>query len=109
MTMRSLLVAGALTVASLSLASAKTYDISISDPALVGTLRLQPGQYKVALKGSQAIFTNEQDDKKFTAPVKVESVNKKYVYTAVETNREKDGEHVQFIDLGGSKTRLQFE
>jgi len=108
MTIKSLLLAGTLAAASLSLASAKSYDISLDQPTIVGQAKLAPGHYRVAVKGSDAVFTNLDSNKTFTEPVKVSAANRKYGETSAETLKENDGEHLQDIRLGGSRTRLVF-
>lgn len=108
MTNRSLLLAGALALASFSIASAKSYDIMLTEPAQAGALQLKAGEYHVKVEGANAVFTSVDTSKKFTAPVKVEKTGKKYDQTAVETNTANGTEKVQAIELGGSDTRLDF-
>ena len=108
MTNRSLLLAGALALASFSIASAKSYDIMLTEPALAGSVQLKAGEYHVKVEGNSAVFTNVETAQKFTAPVKVEKAGKKYEQTAVETNASSGTEKVQAIELGGSDERIEF-
>ncbi len=57
MTIKSLLLTGALAVGSLSIASAKSYDIVLSNPTKVANVNLKAGEYRVKLEGSNAVFT----------------------------------------------------
>jgi hypothetical protein len=108
MTAKSLLIVGAMGLASLSIASAKSYDIVISDATMAGTTQLQPGEYKLKVEGSQAVFTDVQTSKSWTAPVKVQNVDRKFGQTVVETTQQGDMAHIDAIDLAGSNTKLAF-
>ena len=88
MTKKSLLLIGAMAMFTLPIASARSYDIALSDPTMVGTTQLAAGQYSVKVEGSNAVFTNEDNYKSVTAPVKIENVAKKYEMTAVETTKK---------------------
>jgi hypothetical protein len=108
MTGKSLLIVGALTLSSLGIASAKSYDIILEQPAKAGANELKPGEYRVKLDGSQAVFTDVQNAKfSFSVPVTVENNGKKFDSTAVETNNQGGMDNIQAIDLGGSNTRLK--
>jgi hypothetical protein len=109
MTAKSLLIVGALGLASLSIASAKSYDILLSAPAKAGNMELKPGEYKLKVEGNQAIFTDVQSAKSLTAPVKIENNNgKKFDHTSVLTSNRGDMDSIQAIELGGSDTKLDF-
>lgn len=108
MTAKSLLFVGALGVASLGIASAKSYDIVLSSPAMAGNLELKPGEYQLKVEGSQAVFTDVQTSKQWTAPVKVQTSPAKYAETTVESTTQGDMSHIHAIDLAGSTTQLEF-
>lgn len=99
---------GALGFASLSIASAKSYDIVLTDPTMAGTTQLHPGEYRLKIEGSEAIFTDVQNSQTFKAPVKVDNTNTKFNATRVDTTRQGDMAHIDSIDLGGSTTKLEF-
>jgi hypothetical protein len=75
---------------------------------MVGNTQLPAGQYTLKVEGSNAVITNDEDYKSVTAPIKIENVDKKYDETAVVTIRKGDARHVTVIELGGSKTKLDF-
>jgi hypothetical protein len=104
MTTRSLLVTGALVLSSFSLGYAKSYDLIFSSPVTAGNVQLKPGEYTLKVKGNVATFTNVQTDKSYTAPVKIQNVEKKFGVTAVDTNQNQ----IQKIQLGGSTEQLEF-
>jgi hypothetical protein len=106
MTLKSLLIVGAVALSSAALASAKTYDITIPAPTKAGAVQLQPGQYKVKLEGSQAVFTDGHN-KSFTVPATVENADQKYSYTSLETANRDGMDTILAIDLGDSKTRVK--
>ena len=106
--MKKLLMIGALCVSTLSIVSAKSYDIVISNPVQAGTVQLKPGEYRLKVNGSNATFVNVNTDKSFTTPVKVETSDKKFDQTKMDTTKDGDQNKLQDIELGGSNTRLEF-
>lgn len=105
MTTKSLLFIGTLALAGI--ASAKSYDIVLSGPAKAGTVQLNAGEYSLKLQGSNAVFTNVDTGKSFTAPVKVQTGSKKFENTAVDTEKQNGQDEIKSIELGGSSTQLQ--
>lgn len=105
---KSILLTGVLALVSLPLLSAKTYDIILSAPSQAGPLQLPAGEYKVKLEGTNAIFTNVDNGKKFTAPVKLETAPAKFDETAVESTTQNGTAHIKAIELGGSNTQVEF-
>ena len=91
------------------MAFAKNYEVTLSGKTTkVGSLQLKPGQYTLKVQGDKAIFTLVDDAKSFTTSVKVEATDKKFDSTRVDASKEGDIDVVKDIELGGSKTRLQF-
>jgi hypothetical protein len=106
MTLRSLVIAGAVALSTVALASAKTYQITIDAPAKAGNVELPPGQYKLKVEGSQAVFTDSHN-KSFTVPATVQNVDKKFSYTLVETANQGGTATIQAIDLGDSNMQVK--
>jgi hypothetical protein len=93
----------------LSLASAKTYEISVDSVTKAGTVQLQPGLYKVSLTGSTVKFTNQDSGKSVETNGVVESNGKsKFDATALETQQVNGANVIQEIDLGGTPTKIKF-
>ena len=108
MTIKSILLVGTLALSTLSIASAKSYDITLSSPAKVGTAQLVAGEYKVTVDGTNVVFTNRDTAKQVNTTAKVDTVEKKYDVTAVDTTKNGNEEQINAIELGGSKTKLEF-
>jgi hypothetical protein len=106
--MKKFLVMAGLALSSLTVLSAKTYEIVLSNTTKAGTLQLKPGQYKLKVEGANAIFTEVNSSKSYTTPVKVENGDKKFDDTRVQSTKDGDSERINEIDLGGSKTKLGF-
>jgi len=108
MTNKSLLMTGALVLASFTICYAKSYEVVLSTPTKAGNLDLKPGTYTVRLKGNDAVFTDENTAKTYTTPVKVESATTKHDVTEVQTSEKNGATQIQKIELGGSATDLEF-
>lgn len=107
-TMKYVLMTGVLGLFTLSLANAKSYEINVSSAAKVGTAQLPAGSYKLTFDGNKAVFTNVDTEKEVTADVKVDTADKKYDVTAIDSTKNGDTERINSIELGGSKTKLEF-
>ena len=105
--MKKCFLIAVLAICSLAVVNAKSYGIVLSKPSKIGTLQLKPGQYRLKVDGSNAIFTDTKS-KTYTTPVKVQAGDKKFDDTRVESTKEGDTDHIVEIDLGGSTTKLGF-
>jgi hypothetical protein len=106
--MKKLFTVGILALCSLTIAIAKNYELTLSSTTKVGNLELKPGQYTLKVQGDKAIFTFVDNAKQFTTTVKVENTDQKFETTRVDANKNGNVDVVKDIELGGSKTRLQF-
>ncbi len=106
--MKKLFVVTVLALSSLTIAGAKSYEIVLSNATKAGAVQLKPGQYKVKVDGSNVTFTDVNTTKSFTTPAKVQTTEQKFDATKVQTTKDGDTERLQEIDLGGSKTKLEF-
>ena len=94
----------------LSLASAKSYEISVDNVTKAGDLQLQPGLYKVSVDGSKVKFTSEDSGKAVETTATVDSSNKsKFSSTALETEQVNGMTTIHEIDLGGTLTTIKFQ
>ncbi|MGA3016495.1 MAG: hypothetical protein ABSF62_05195 [Bryobacteraceae bacterium] len=105
---RTFLLAATLAILTLSVASAKTYDILLSSPTKAGNLQLKPGEYRLNVNGTKAVFTDVNTTKSFTTEVKVENTDKKFGDTKIDASSDGSTSVIKDIELGGSKTKIDF-
>ena len=108
MKLKSLVLAGVMAIFTMSVALAKTYDISFSTPTKVGSVQLKPGDYRMAVNGTKATFTDVNTLKTITTTVKVETTDTKFDETKVNTTTDGGASVVKDIEIGGSKMKLDF-
>ena len=108
MTIKSMLLVGVLCLSSLPLANAKSYAIRLTEPSVIGSTQLPAGDYKVKVEGTNAVLTNLDKDKTYTATVKIDTEDRKFDQNAVITDKSNGANHLKSIEVGGSKTRLEF-
>lgn len=94
-------------LAGLPVASAKSFDVSIAEASVVHNLRLKPGDYRLKLDGSNAIFT-DADGNSFKTAVSVEQEPKKFPDTEVLSTNDANDQRIEEIQLGGTRTKLKF-
>ncbi|HEV3331693.1 MAG TPA: hypothetical protein VG096_11965 [Bryobacteraceae bacterium] len=97
----------AIGVAGLAIASTNSYSVKLLSPAMLGTIALEPGEYRVEVIDQKAVIRNGRFHGE--APVKVESGDTKYGTTVVRFNTADGKMHIQEIHVGGTKTKLVFE
>lgn len=93
-------------ILGLVLASAKTYTVSLYDPAYVGATELKPGQYQVSYSGANAVIRGAKVDSQ--SAVRVETGDRKYDSTSVIYSVSGGKKQIQEIHLGGTKTKIVF-
>jgi hypothetical protein len=103
-----MLMAAVLTIFCLTLASAKTYDISLTSPAKVGDVQLKAGEYRMQVAGNKATFTDVATLKTYTTEIKIENSDTKFDGTKVNTTMDGATAVVKDIEIGGSKIRIDF-
>jgi len=108
MTMKSFFLTAALMVASLSLASAKTYDFVLSSASQAGPVKLAAGHYNLKVNGSVAEFTNMDTTKKVMVEVKVNNVGEKVERTQVNLLDDSGTQRITSIELQDSGSKLEF-
>jgi hypothetical protein len=108
MRQKSILLAVVLALFTITLATAKTYGISFTSPAKVGSVQLKPGDYKLTVEGNKATFTNVKSREAYTTDTKVENSAKSFEDTKVDTKTDGGTTVVTDIEVGGSKLKLDF-
>ncbi len=100
--MKKLLFAFA--IVGLAIASAKSYNVTLFQPSNVGDTELQPGNYKLELNEQTVTLRNNKQS--VSAPVKVETGEKKNVSTTVRYSNGDGKYRIQEIRLGGTNMKL---
>jgi hypothetical protein len=101
--MRLPFLAAVLAMASFTAAYAKSYEIELHEAAKAGKIELKPGVYRLLIDGDKAVFT-DRHNASYTTPVKVENGTKKFK----STNVDSQGDHIKYIELGGSTAKVEF-
>ncbi len=108
MTNKFALLTVAVALSTLAIAGPKNYNVVFSTPTKAGSIDLAPGDYKMKVEGSNAIFTDEHTGASVTVPVKVENTETKFNSTVLDTKMEGKTALLTSIELGGSKIKLEF-
>ena len=98
----------AFTVLGLSVAGAKSYDVNLPNSSKAGSADLKAGKYSVVVDGSKVRFKDEVTGKTTEADATVTNSDKKFPLTMVDTTQVNGQNTIREIDLGGTKTKLQF-
>ena len=103
---RTLLVFAAL---GLSVAMAKSYDITLDNATKVGTVELKAGTYSLKVMDNTKVQFTNADGHAVEASAKVTTTDKKFQATQIDMKQVNGTAQVNEIDLGGTKTKLLFE
>jgi hypothetical protein len=98
-----------LALAGASIASAKNYAVTITQPFVVGSTTLTAGDYKLDLEGSKVLFLDSKNKTVAQASVKVENEQKKYGGTIIESKMVGDQKRITVIGLAGTSMKLLFD
>jgi hypothetical protein len=96
----------AFTLLGASIASAKTYTITLSSPAAIGNSQLKSGEYKLELKGDSVLVKDGKMVNEF--PVHVENETRKFDNTSIITTSAGGSNRIEEINLGGTTIKLVF-
>ncbi len=72
-------------------------------------MEVESGHYKVSFDGSKVTLVNENTRKSFETTATVQTSEKKFSETVVESKRTEGKLLVDEIQLGGTKTALDFK
>src|SRR5579885_3577989 len=101
MSAKSLLMAGALALASVPLVYGSSYEVVFRTPVEVGNTTLAPGAYRVQAKKGEAQFTNLRTRKMIEVPATVEHLATKNQSENVAMTYENGQARIQSIQIGG--------
>ncbi len=91
-------------LAALSIASAKTYRITLYEPSVVSGTELKPGDYRLEVTDQKIVI--RQGGISAESPAKLETNGQKYPSTSVRYAIRDGKNHVIEIRLGGTNTKL---
>ena len=97
-----------LAVAGLSVAATKSYDITFTAPAVLGTTEVPAGKYQFKFDGTKVTLVNS-NGKSVGADATVQEMPTKFSQTIVQSKRTDGKDMVDEIQLGGTKTALDFK
>ena len=97
-----------LALLGVSLASAKTYTFTVTEPSKAGQVQLKPGEYNLKVDGSQVVLMDNVGHR-IDATAKVETADHKFDSTTISTSKADGTDRIRWIELGGSKNRVVFE
>jgi hypothetical protein len=92
-----------------SIASAKSYEITLDNAVSVGDVKLTPGKYSFSVMDESKVRFTASNGQAVEARAKVSTSDRKFENTMVDTKQVNGSVQVDEIDLGGTKTRVQFE
>jgi hypothetical protein len=91
-------------LAGMAFASAKSFTVTLFEPAMIGGTELKAGDYKVELQDQKVVIKHGHETTE--ASVKVETAEGKYPSTTV-TYANADGKNkIEEIRVGGTNMRL---
>lgn len=93
----------------LSIASAKTYDITLDNTSKAGNVTLKPGRYQVAVDASKVRFRQMNSGKSMQTEGKLVNSEKRFQNTTVNASKEGAVSEIHEINLGGTATKIVFE
>jgi hypothetical protein len=89
---------------ALSVASAKTYPVTITQPTVVAGNVLKPGEYSLDLQDNNALLKRGSVAVKCT--VRIEKAGQKYSSSSVRLTNRDGKTHLAEIRLGGTDMKL---
>jgi hypothetical protein len=104
----SFVLAAGLGLVALCSANAGTYEILLPQSIYAGTVLLAPGQYRVTVDGSNAIFQEVRSERSFHAAVRVEDAGVPYEITRIRTSKNAGVERMDAIEFEGTGTKIEF-
>lgn len=96
-------------VLGLSLAGAKTYDVTFDTATKVGSVELKAGKYSLAVMDDSKVKFTSSNGQAVEASAKVTTGDKKFEATQIDLKQINGTAQVNEIDLGGTKTKILFE
>jgi hypothetical protein len=106
---RSLILFAALGLSIASAKGVKNYELLLTSPAKAGTMELKAGKYNLAVMDDSTIRITDANGVAAETTATITTSDKKFDNTRVDTQNVNGAAQIQEIDLGGTKTRIQFK
>ncbi len=90
-----------------TIANAKSYHITLSEPYRVGGAQLTPGDYRIVVNGVNAALEDEHGQ--VQASGSLENGAKKFDQTAVVSDDANGKPQLRTIELGGTRLQIDFK
>jgi hypothetical protein len=97
-----------LALVCVSVVSAKTYNFTVTITAQAGNTQLKPGEYSVKVDGTQIVL-KDNSGHRIDVAATLETAGQKFNETAVVITLAEGTNRIEWIQLGGSNTRVMFE
>lgn len=109
-TMKNILFAAALGLATMTFASASAYQVVLNAPTSVGVSQLAAGTYTMNLDvdRSVAVFTNVETGKRQMVLVHPTDSKVDYQHTAINLSNQNGTQRMDAIELEGTNDKLEF-
>jgi len=107
-TIKTVILAAALGLASLTFAGTKTYNVVLNSSTRVGNATLTSGSYKLNLDGHVATFTNVDSGKRQMVLVHFTDSDVNYQHTALDLINQNGTQRMEAIELEDSNSKLEF-
>jgi len=108
MTMKNVILAAAFGLASMTLASAKTYNVALHASTKVGSAELAAGTYTLNVNGPVVVFTNVETGKRQMVLVHSTDSKVDYQRTSIELVDQSGSQRMEAIELEDSNSKLEF-
>ncbi|MGO4884509.1 MAG: hypothetical protein ACLP59_27370 [Bryobacteraceae bacterium] len=94
-------------LAGLAFASAKSFTVTFSEPAMVGATQLKAGDYKVEVQSDKVVLKHGHETAE--AAIKAVTMEKKYDATSISMAKVNGTNRLEEIEIGGTHTKLVLE
>jgi hypothetical protein len=94
-------------IAAFSVASAETFHVTLVQPSVIQGTQLKAGDYKLTVKDASVVMVKGKT--KVEVPAKISNTNKKFDATRILYNQQNGKAILEGIEVGGTRTRLQFD
>ena len=107
-TIKTVIFAAALGLASLTFAATKTYNVVLSTPTQVGNTTLAAGSYKLNLDGHVATFSNLETGARQMVLVHFTDSDVNYQHTALDLIHQNGAQRMEAIELEDTNNKVEF-